>query len=125
MDTGMILLVTGCVFLLAAVVLHIIILVHAFKQDIPQGFLSLFVPFYIIFFAFARMDHARKWTLIIIWLVAILAGLGLLTAGFETWLTSDESAEAAHSEIESTDIEEMKNNIPSFPELPPLQKKEE
>ena len=39
----------------------IIILINAFtKGGIVQGLLSLFIPFYIIYYGFARFEHPKK-----------------------------------------------------------------
>ena len=46
---------------LVSFVCAIIILIHAFsKGGIVQGLLSFFVPFYIIYYAFARFEHPKK-----------------------------------------------------------------
>lgn len=46
---------------LVAFVCAIIILIHAFsKGGVVQGLLSFFVPFYIIYYGFARFEHPKK-----------------------------------------------------------------
>ncbi len=53
------------------------------KGGVLQGFLSLCIPFYIIYYAFARFEHPKKKNLIVLgYLVgAILAGVFLSMAG--------------------------------------------
>jgi hypothetical protein len=61
---------------LAVVVVHVIIIVHAFKTSAVQGLLSLFVPLYILYFAFARWEHPKKAVYIGVWLGgAVLANV--------------------------------------------------
>ncbi|MGH9669644.1 MAG: hypothetical protein ACRD3A_05980 [Terriglobales bacterium] len=49
------------VFQLVAFVCAIIILIHAFKNGgALQGFLCLCVPFYIIYYMFAKFEHEKK-----------------------------------------------------------------
>jgi len=46
---------------LVSLVCVIIIFIHAFTEGgIVQGLLSFFVPFYIIYYAFARFEHPKK-----------------------------------------------------------------
>ena len=49
------------VFQLVAFVCAIIILIHAFKNGgALQGFLCLCIPFYIIYYMFAKFEHEKK-----------------------------------------------------------------
>ena len=72
------------VLYLAAFACGILILIHAFKASVGQGFLCLCIPFYIIYYAFARFEHEKKNLIIAVWLGAcILAGiLGAMTGGY-------------------------------------------
>lgn len=45
---------------LVAFVCALIIVVHAFKTSTGQGLLCVFVPCYILYFAFAKFEHKRK-----------------------------------------------------------------
>ena len=53
---------------LSSFVCGIIILIAAFQEDVTQGLLSLCVPFYILYFAFARYKSDKKGLIIAIWL---------------------------------------------------------
>ena len=49
------------VFQLVAFVCAIIVLIHAFKNGgALQGILCLCVPFYIIYYMFAKFEHEKK-----------------------------------------------------------------
>ena len=45
---------------LAAFAAAIIILIDAFKASTGQGFLCLCIPFYILYYGFARFQHEKK-----------------------------------------------------------------
>ena len=46
---------------LISFVCAIIVLIHAFtKGGVLQGFLSLCIPFYILYYAFAKFEHPKK-----------------------------------------------------------------
>ena len=64
--------IIGFVFALVAAIFGIIILIQAFKSDTTQGILCLCVPFYIIYWAFAKMQHEKKKMFI----MGYLGGLG-------------------------------------------------
>jgi len=71
----------GNLFFLAAFVCSIIILIHAFKASVGQGFLCLCVPFYVFYYAFARFEHPKKNVILAVWLAGWLVGGGLSGAG--------------------------------------------
>ncbi len=68
----------------AALACSILILIHAFKASVGQGFLCLCIPFYVLYYAFARFEHEKKNLIIAVWLGAgILAGiLAGMSGGF-------------------------------------------
>ncbi len=70
---------------LASLVGGIIILVAAFKESVGQGFLSLCVPFYVFYFAFAKYESDKKSIVIAVWLggvvVQIIGTLIAISAG--------------------------------------------
>jgi hypothetical protein len=68
---------------LVALVCAIIILIHAFKASIGQGLLSLCIPFYILYYAFARFEHPKKNMIIGVWLTSAVLG-GVLFAMYGT-----------------------------------------
>lgn len=70
------LMVLSVIFAIVALVASIIILIHAFQASTGQGFLCLCVPFYILYYAFARFEHPKKGMI----LAALLAGWGLAIA---------------------------------------------
>ena len=58
---------------LVAFVCTIIILIHAFsKGGIVQGLLSLFIPFYIFYYAFARFEHEKRGMILGVWIGAFV-----------------------------------------------------
>lgn len=52
----------------------IIILIHAFKASVGQGFLCLCIPFYVLYYAFARFEHEKKTLIIGVWLGSFILG---------------------------------------------------
>ena len=62
------------VFLLAGFVGGIIILVGAFRESVGQGLLCLCIPFYILYFAFAKFESEKKGLIIAIWLGGSIIG---------------------------------------------------
>ena len=73
--------IIGLVCVLAALVCHIIILIGAFQEDVTQGLLCLCVPFYILYFAFARYENEKKGLIIAIWLGGAIIGKILQIVG--------------------------------------------
>jgi hypothetical protein len=59
---------------LVGLVCTIIILIHAFKASVGQGLLSLCLPFYILYYAFARFQHPKKNVILAVWLLSLVAG---------------------------------------------------
>ena len=54
---------------LVSLVCAIIILIDAFtKGGALQGILCLCVPFYILYYAFAKFEHPKKQLIIAVWL---------------------------------------------------------
>jgi len=50
----------GAIFALIGLVGNIIILIHAFKSSVGEGFLCLCVPCYILYYMFAKFEHPKK-----------------------------------------------------------------
>src|SRR5688500_3362741 len=50
----------GGLFYLVGFIFWIIIIIHAVKTDTTQGILCLCVPFYILYWAFAKFTHPKK-----------------------------------------------------------------
>ena len=56
----MALLAVGGLFWLVSFICNIIILVHAFKSSVGEGFLCLCVPCFILYYMFAKFEHPQK-----------------------------------------------------------------
>ena len=68
--------IIGLVCSLVSLVCAVIILIDAFKAEVLQGILCLCVPFYILYYAFAKFEHEKKGLIIAGWLgCAILNGV--------------------------------------------------
>ena len=76
-------LALGSLCALISFVCWIIILIHAFtKGGVLQGFLSLCIPFYIIYYALAKFEHPKKNMIVIGYLAGgVLAGVLLSMGG--------------------------------------------
>ncbi len=68
------LLAVGGILSLIGLGAWLAILVEAFKDSLVQGLLCLFVPCYGLYYAFARLDHARKALVLVLWLGGGLLG---------------------------------------------------
>jgi hypothetical protein len=57
------------------------VLVTAFKESVKQGLLCMFVPFYIVYYMFSRIQTKKLVnTVVILWVTAILAGIAFAYA---------------------------------------------
>jgi hypothetical protein len=54
------------VFMVVSFVGYVIILWDAFMTDVSQGYLCLCVPFYFLYYAFARSRHPRRRLLLVL-----------------------------------------------------------
>ena len=72
---------------LAAFACSIIILIHAFKASVGQGFLCLCIPFYILYYAFARFEHEKKNLILGVWIGAWVLSiiLGVMTGAYAAY----------------------------------------
>ena len=70
----MALVYVGYLFALIGFVGAVIILIHAFKTSVGQGFLCLCVPFYILYYAFAKFQHPKKGLIIALFLGGTIIG---------------------------------------------------
>lgn len=74
--------ILGLICSLAAFVCAIIILIHAFQDEVLQGILCLCLPFYVLYYAFAKFEHPKKGLIIAGWLgLGILGGIIQAAAG--------------------------------------------
>ena len=78
---SMVLIALGVLVWLLCTICAIIILVHAFKESIAQGLLTLFVPFYVFYYAFARFKSEKKGLVLAGWLGGGILGVILFVAG--------------------------------------------
>lgn len=69
--------------MLPGFVCGIIILIHAFKASVGQGFLCLCVPFYVLYYAFTKFQHEKKNLILAVWLGSLILGsiLNVMAAG--------------------------------------------
>ena len=59
---------------LGAFVSAIIILIHAFQNDVTQGLLCLCVPCYVIYYAIAVFEHEKKGLILAFYFGGSIAG---------------------------------------------------
>jgi len=79
---SMVLMILGVLVWLAGMVCWIVILVHAFKASIAQGFLTLCVPLYVFYYAFAKFKSEKKGLILAGLLGGLILGDILFLAGF-------------------------------------------
>jgi hypothetical protein len=68
------LMILGGLLSLVGFVGWLFIIIHAFKASVGQGFLSLCVPFYILYYAFAKFQHSKKGLIIALFLGGYIIG---------------------------------------------------
>ena len=69
----------GLLLSLVSLVCAIIVLIHAFqKGGVVQGLLCLCIPFYILYYAFAKFEHEKKKLILTVWLGSIGAYLVIM-----------------------------------------------
>jgi benzodiazapine receptor len=56
----MVLFGVGAIFSLISFVCNIIILIHAFKTSVGEGFMCLCIPCYSLYYMFAKFEHEKK-----------------------------------------------------------------
>ena len=71
----------GNLLYLVAFVCSVIILIAAFKESVAQGFLCLCIPFWVLYFAFAKFEHPKKTIILGVWLGSAVLGSVLYGAG--------------------------------------------
>ncbi len=72
----------GLVFYLVGFVCAIMILIHAFKNGgALQGILCLCVPFYILYYMFAKFEHEKKNLIIAGYFGGLIIGAVLMAMG--------------------------------------------
>ena len=78
---SMVLIVLGVLVGLLGMICAVIILVHAFKESVAQGFLTLCVPFYVFYYAFAKFKSEKKGLILAGWLGGFILGAILCVVG--------------------------------------------
>ncbi len=68
----------GLVLLVIGLACGLVIVVDAFRSSVGQGVLALLVPFYVVYYAFARFDRPRRALVIAIWLTGVIVGGALV-----------------------------------------------
>lgn len=63
------------IFGLIQLVCSIIILIHAFKSSVGEGFLCLCVPCYILYYMFSKFEHPQKGLIVGLWFVGWIGGM--------------------------------------------------
>ena len=81
-------MILGGLLYLVSLVCGIIILIAAFKESVAQGFLSLCIPLYILYFAFAKFEHEKKTIILAAWLGSAVVGGALYGFGAASTLSS-------------------------------------
>jgi len=64
----------GGIFILLSLVCWIIILIHAFKASVGEGFLCLCVPCYILYYMFSKFEHEKKGMIIAGYFIGSIVG---------------------------------------------------
>ena len=75
------LVIIGMVFLALAAIFGLVILIGAFKESVGQGLLCMFVPFYMLYYAFARYRSSKKGLVVGSWAGAAVLGTTLMVVG--------------------------------------------
>ena len=74
---GGVLGILASVLTLGCFVCWIIILIGAFKDEVLQGFLCFCVPFYILYYGFAKWNHPKAKAITGLFVVLILLANGI------------------------------------------------
>lgn len=69
---GIVLIGIGSVFSIVSLICMIIVLIHAFKNEVWKGVLSFFCGIYLLIYSFTEFEHEKKGLII----------AGILGAGF-------------------------------------------
>lgn len=68
-------LICGILFAALSVAASVVIFTHAFSRSVGTGVITLFVPGYVLLYAFSQFEHRQKG-----WLVSAWLGFGILSA---------------------------------------------
>lgn len=70
----MIFILIGSALLLLAIFFSLYLLVSAFRKSAKDGLLSMFVPFYMLYFALKKLETPNKWPALGAWVMAFAMG---------------------------------------------------
>ena len=106
-------LLAGFGFLLVASTFSLIVLIAAFNESLEMGLLSMFIPLFILYFAFVKYTSPKKGLVLAVWLGATAIGGGLCGAGIavaqhqasEAAEAADEAAARARADLARMDAE--------------------
>jgi len=95
-------IIAGYTLLAIGVVLALVLTISAFKQGgVGAGIMSLLVPFYLMYFAFAKFVSPKKGLIVGGWLGSLTVGTALVIIGYINM-----AAEGLH-ELATTPIGEL------------------
>lgn len=66
---------TGVLLTLVGLACSTFVVVHAFRRSVGTGMMVLFIPFYVLYYAFSQFEHRRKGLLIAGWLGCLVPGV--------------------------------------------------
>jgi hypothetical protein len=72
-------LVLGAMGAVISLVCLVIILIHAFQDEVWKGLVGLLCMLYLVYYAIMEFDHERKWLIVLGWILG--AALGGVSVG--------------------------------------------
>lgn len=72
--------ILGALFIVAAIVCQLIIVVDAFKNEVWKGILGFFCGLYLLYYAFVEYQADNKWVIVGVWILGAVVGGGLIGA---------------------------------------------
>ncbi|HVE86341.1 MAG TPA: hypothetical protein VND93_25970 [Myxococcales bacterium] len=61
----------------------LLILVHAFRRSVGTGVMVLFIPFYMIVYAFTQFEHRWKGLIVTAWVASLLLSATISAVGMQ------------------------------------------
>ena len=84
------LVLTGAVLCGVGLICSTFVIVHAFRRSVGTGVMVLFVPFYVVYYAFSQFEHRSKGLLLAGWLGCLIPGVVMVqtavAAGAPRWV---------------------------------------
>ena len=97
------LVIIGSVLLLVAAIFGLVILIGAFKESVGQGLLCMFVPFYMLYYAFARYRSSKKGLVVGSWAGAAVVGTALVVVG--TVMAANEAVADFNADMQQLELD--------------------